>query len=210
MFLSDSKVTFPPFIKICKFSRFIFCFSVSVCSVVIGCVVFLYSGVDGSFRLDCSCLSILTVFDIVLLSRPLLVFGCIYCISRLGKKRFYYFSNLVSEVCGLKTSIFLPDFYHSFPIPSLRRVAHHCVSWLSFLVQVLCLCLWFVWFLKSLFVYLKKEPPKFAGWRLGLHCWLLREHLPNMTPRRVALVQRGVIFWFNIFIIGGILWLYHT
>ena len=81
---------------------------------------------------------------------------------------------------------------------------------MSSIVYVLCLHLWFVWFLISAFVYLKKEQPTFAGWRSNLPYWLSGEHLPIMTIKRVACVPRFVIFSFNIFIIGGILWLYQT
>ena len=65
---------------------------------------------------------------------------------------------------------------------------------------------WEIW----LFMYLKKEQQTFAGWRSDLPCWLSREHMPIMTPGPVGWVPRCVIFCFNIFIMGGILWLYQT
>ena len=83
MFLSDGKVVFFLFIIIFKFSKFIFCSCASVCSTMsFGCAVFLFSEVDGSFRLDWSCLSIVGMSVIVLVSCSLFVFRCISSISR--------------------------------------------------------------------------------------------------------------------------------
>ena len=115
MFLSDGKVVFYNFIIPFKFYKFIFCSSVSVCPVLFGCEVFLFSKVSGSFRLDCSCLSIL-VSVIALVSSSLFLFWCISNISAF----LYYCSNLVSEslACCLKTSAFLLDLYHSFSVSS--------------------------------------------------------------------------------------------
>ena len=79
MFLSDSKVVVSPFVILFTFSNFTFCFCVSVCSGLFGWVlyvVFLFSKVGGSFRLDCFCLLILCVSDIVLFC-PLSIFWCI-------------------------------------------------------------------------------------------------------------------------------------
>ena len=41
----------------------IFCSCVGVCSVLFGVVVFLFSEIDDSFQVDCSCLSVLSVSD---------------------------------------------------------------------------------------------------------------------------------------------------
>ena len=49
--------------------------------MLFGCVVFVFSEVGGSFRLDCSCLSVPGVSDIVLLSCSLFVFWGIFSIS---------------------------------------------------------------------------------------------------------------------------------
>ena len=45
---------------------------------------------------------------------------------------------------------------------------------------------------------------------LDFPCWLSGEHLPIMSPRPVAWVPRFVILRLDIFIMGGILWLYQT
>ena len=121
---------------------------------------------------------------------------------------FYYCSNLIGNplACSLKTSPFLPDHYHSFPIPFLQCIAR----WLSSLIYLLCFCLWSLWLLISSFMYLKKQQPTFAGWRLGLPCWLSGEHLPILTPKPVAWVPRFVILRLVIFIMGSILWLHQT
>ena len=86
MFLSDGKVVFSSFIIFFKFSSFVFCTSIIVCSVLFGwvpfgCVVFLFSEVGDSFRFGCFCLLILDVSDIALLSRSLFVFWCVFSIS---------------------------------------------------------------------------------------------------------------------------------
>ena len=103
--------------------------------------------------------------------------------------------------CCLKTSTFLPDLYHFFLYPlyvGLLLNYQCCASCLTSLVHVLRLCIWFLWFLKSSFVYLKKEQPTFAGLPSLFLCSLLGEHLSVMTPKPVAWVPRCVIFWFNI------------
>ena len=74
MFLSDGKVVFCSFIILFKFSKFIFCFCVSVCSVLLGVVVFLFSEIGDSFWLVCSCLSVLGASDTILLSCSLYIF----------------------------------------------------------------------------------------------------------------------------------------
>ena len=43
-----------------------------------------------------------------------------------------------------------------------------------------------MWFLKSSFVYLKKELTTFATWLSGLPCWLSGKHMPIMTPKPVV------------------------
>ena len=54
MWLNDDQVFFP-FIILFEFFKFIFCNCISVCSVLFGYEVFLFSKVGGSFRIDCSC-----------------------------------------------------------------------------------------------------------------------------------------------------------
>ena len=49
MFLSNGKVFFSQFIILFKLSRFPFCFYVSVCFGLFGCVAFLFSEVGGHF-----------------------------------------------------------------------------------------------------------------------------------------------------------------
>ena len=76
-------------------------------------------------------------------------------------------------------------------------------------LSIFCFCvtdLW--WFPRSKFVYLKKEEPTFAGWRrisyVGYQestCWSWHPGLLPESPR---------LFWFEIFIMEGILWLYRT
>ena len=61
MFLSNGKVIFFPSIIFFKLSELIFGFCVSICSVVLGCVVFLFSEVDGSFQFDRSWLLLLSL-----------------------------------------------------------------------------------------------------------------------------------------------------
>ena len=68
--------------------------------------------------------------------------------------------NLVHS-CQFSVIIFL----HSLCIGLILKCS---VSWLSCLVHVLCLHLWFVWFLRSSLVYLKKEQSTIAGWRLTI------------------------------------------
>ena len=82
MFLSDGKIVFYLLIILFRFSKFIFYSSVSVCSVLFGVVVLLFSEIGDSFWLDCSCLSVLGVSDIVILSCSLFAFWCISSISR--------------------------------------------------------------------------------------------------------------------------------
>ena len=43
-----------------------------------------------------------------------------------------------------------------------------------------------------------------------LPCWLSGEHLAIMTPKPVAWVPCFVVLRLDIFIMGGILWLYQT
>ena len=57
--------------------------------VLFGYAVFLFAEVSCSFRLDCSCLSILSVSDIVLLSCSLFVFLYICNISRSENQLFF-------------------------------------------------------------------------------------------------------------------------
>ena len=85
-----------------------------------GCVAFLFSEIGGSLRFACSCLSILDVSIIILVFYSLFVFWCISSISGSGNQPLFYCPNLVSEslACGLKTSAFMPDLYHSFSISS--------------------------------------------------------------------------------------------
>ena len=85
--------------------------------MLFGCVLFLFSEVVGSFWLDSSCLSILGVSDIVLLSCSLFVFWCISIISRSENQPFFIIV-LIWSVSRPKTSAFLPDFNHSFFISS--------------------------------------------------------------------------------------------
>ena len=164
-------------------------------------MTFSFSKVGCSFLVCCFWLAPLDVSDIVL--SCFCVFWCIYRISRSENHPFFIVvliwsaSQWITLACGLKTSTFLPDLYHSFPISSSR--AH-----------VLRFGLWSLWFLTSSFMYLKREQPTFAAWRSVLPCWLLREHLLIMTPKPVAWVPRFVILWLDIFIMGGILWLYQT
>ena len=65
LFLSNCQVVNPSFIILCKFSGFTFCFCVSVCCALFGCVAFLFSEVGSSFWLGCFWLLILCVSDIV-------------------------------------------------------------------------------------------------------------------------------------------------
>ena len=89
IFLCDGKVVFCSFIILFKFSKFIFCSCVSVCSVLFGVVVFLFSEIGDSFRFDCSCLSVLGVSDIVFLSCLLFVFWGISSILKAENQPFF-------------------------------------------------------------------------------------------------------------------------
>ena len=176
MFHHDGKVVFSPFIILFEFSRFTFCSCVSVCSGYSGwalfdCVAFLFSEVGGSFRLGCFRFLILDVSDMVLLSCSLFIFRCISSISSSEKQLFFiiiltWSANLWLVVWKLayscQISIILVLYY--FCVGSL--IKYLCIASLfSSVVHVLCLRLWFVCFLKSSFVYLKKEQLTFAGWQ---------------------------------------------
>ena len=92
MFPSDGKVVFSLIIILFKFSWF----TISSClysgffgCALFGCVVYPFSEVGGSFRLDCFCLLILSVSDIVLLSCSLSIFWCISSISTSENQPFF-------------------------------------------------------------------------------------------------------------------------
>ena len=142
----------------------------------------------------------------------------------------YYRSNLISEslTSCLKNRKFLPYLHHSFPVSSLCRVTLKIATCTTLcrvtlkttnlhytckLVVFPSPCFPFaslVGGVHRVVVYLKREQPSFAGWRLCLPCWLSREHLPIMTPKSESWVPRCVKYEFDIFIMGGILWLYQT
>ena len=177
--------------------------------------MFLFPEIDGSFRLGCSCLSKPCVSETILVSCSFFFFWRISSIFKPRKSTFlYYCPNLVREslACCLKTCAFLPDLsiiLFLYALSAELLLKEQCsASWLSSLVHVLRLRLWFVRFLGSSFVYQKKEQLTFAGWRFCLPCWLSGEHLPFMTPKPVAWVPCWVIFIFDIFLMGVILWLY--
>ena len=177
---------------------------------------FLFSEVGDSFRLGCFCLLILDLSDIALLSRSLFVSWCVSSISRSENQSFFinfptWSASLWLVIWKLTPSYQISIILFLNPLCVGLLLKQQCrASWLSYLVHVLCLCLWSVWFFRLSFVYLKKEPATFVGWRSGLPCWLSGEHLPIMTSRPVAWVPPCVIFWFNVFIMGGILWLYQA
>ena len=83
-------------------------------------VAYSFSRYGSSFLICCFWLVPLDVFGIVS------VFSSVFLLFQ-GQKTilFYYCSNLIGKfsACSLKTSTFLPDLYHSFPIISLWRVA---------------------------------------------------------------------------------------
>ena len=112
----------------------------------------------------------------------------------------------------LETCAFLPGLYHYFLISSYCRVAPK-IAGQGKLVVFPSPC--FV--IKSLIrvvpwigVRVPEKRTTFAGLPSGLPCWLSRQCLPIMTLGLVVCVPRCVILWFDIFIIGGILWLYQT
>ena len=152
---------------------------------------------------------------IVLLSCSSFIFWYFWFFSVRKTTFLYYCPNLVSKYlsCCLKTKTSLPDLNNSFSKSFLCSVVPKIAVWcklVSSQAHTLCLCHWFVRFLKSSFAYLNKEQPTFAGWRLGLPYCLSREHLPIMITRPVAWAPRLVVFWLKIFIRCGILWLYLT
>ena len=199
MFLNDDKVVFSLFIILFRFSRNTFCsydsFSLGLlCRELFGCVAFPFSKVGSSFLFDCFCLRTLYLSSTVLLY-CLFVFWCISNISRSENQTFF---NIVPtwSACCLKTSTFLLDLNRSFPRSSLWRVVPKIAMQfmlIVFQVHVLRFVLWLLWFLKSSFVYLKKEQPTFAVWGKDLLSRLSEEHLPIMTPKPVAWVPCCVI-----------------
>ena len=96
------------------------------------CVVFRTRVLCGSVGLDYFCFSAFDVSFFALGSclDSLSIFCSISNISRLENPLFYYSPNLVSEslACWLKSSIFFPDFNHSFPITYLvaPKIAVNC------------------------------------------------------------------------------------
>ena len=101
-----------------------------------------------SFRLDCSCLSIVVCFFIV---HCFLVFQ--------GQKP--TFLIFLTWVASLKTNAFLPDCYHSFTLCYLCRVTPKIAVKCKLVVfPSLCFVfaslIFFFWFLWSSYVYLKK------------------------------------------------------
>ena len=102
MFLSGGKLVLCSFIIFFKFAQFIFCFCVSVCFLLLGCVVLLFSEVGDSFWLDCSCLSVLGVSDIVLLSCFLFLFSGVFLVFQCQKTNFsLLLSKLGHRIFGL-------------------------------------------------------------------------------------------------------------
>ena len=183
--------------------------------VLFGCVMFLFSEVGGLFWLDCFCLLILGVSDIVLLSCSLFIFWCISSISRSENKPFFIivltWSASLWLVWKLAHSCLISIILFRYPLCVGFLIKEQCsANWLSSIVHLLCLRLWLEWLLKLSFAYPKKEQPTFAGWRLCHQCWLLGEHPQMITPKPITWVPRCIIFWFNIFFMGGILWLYQT
>ena len=144
------------------------------------------------------------------------MFWCIIRITRSENQHFFitvltWSASLWLVVWKLAHSCQISIILFLYPLCVELLLKYQCsASCLSSLVLVLCLRLWSVWFLQSSFRYLKKKQPAFAGWRSFLPCWLSGKHLPIMTHKPVAWVPRCVIFWFNIFIMGGILWLYQS
>ena len=123
MFLNDGKMVFTLFIILFRFFIFVCCSCDSVSVGLLGTVAYSFSRVDSSFLICCFWLTPLDVFGIVL--SCVCVFWCISSISRSENHPFFnYCSNLIVKplACSLKTRTFLPNLYHSFPIPSLRRV----------------------------------------------------------------------------------------
>ena len=118
--------------------------------VLFGCVEFQFSEIGWSFRLDWFCLSVFGESDIVLVSCSLFIFWSISSIPRSKNQPFF----IIVLTCCLKTSSLLLDLYPLW-VGLLQKLQCHA-SWLSSQVRVLCLCLLFLWFLKSSFTYLKR------------------------------------------------------
>ena len=111
MFLSN--VVFSPLI-FGKFSRFNFSSCVNLCSVLFGCVLFdcvafLFAEVGSSFPLDCLCLLIIGVSDIVLLSCQLFILWCISNISKSENQPFFIVVLTSSSSSCRTISTDIPD-----------------------------------------------------------------------------------------------------
>ena len=145
VFHSDRKVDFCSFIILFKFSNFIFCSCVSVCSVLLGCVMFLFFEVSPWFLLACSCLSKPSVSDAVLVSCSLFVFWSISNILRSENQPFFiivltWSASLWLVVWKLVHSCQISIILCLYPCSVGLLLKYQCnVNWLHSLVYVLCL-----------------------------------------------------------------------
>ena len=91
--------------------------------VLFGCVLFLFSEVDGSFRLD---YFICWYFVYLILHNYFIhySFSGVFLVFPSQKTKL----SLLKSWLGQKTSAFLPNLYHPFPISSLCRVAPKIVQ----------------------------------------------------------------------------------
>ena len=126
MFLNDGRVVFTLFIILFRFSRFVCCSCDSVSVGLLGTVAYSFSRVGSSF-LICCCFFFFFFGWCYLMCLELYYFASVFSGIFLvfqGQKTilFNYCSILIGRplACSLKTSIFLPGLYHSFPIASLN------------------------------------------------------------------------------------------
>ena len=144
------------------------------------------------------------------------VFSGVFLIFQ-GQKTtpFYYCSNLIGKplACCLKTSTFLPDLYHSFPITSLRRVALKIVvKWKLVVFPSPCFAFWSLIVVVANVVIQVPEKRTANIHRMTVGSPMLaikRAPVDHDTPA-CCLVPRFVILRLDIFIMGCILWLYQT
>ena len=132
------------------------------------------------------------------------VFGCVVfrSLSQYFKAReptfLYYCPDLVSEslVCCLKSCEFNPNFYLSFSIHSLCGVCPKITVQCNFIIlpSSFFVHLSLIWEV-NLFIIYVTEKKNSQGCRFGHPCWLLREHLPIITPKPAVLVPPWVLFW---------------